>query len=220
MPSRSLQCFSPFELIFNKSPNYDKLSIFGCLCYPWLHPYSAHKLDVRSKPCIFLGYSLSQSAYICFNLQSSKFFSSRHVRFDESIFPYPTLLPSHSKSNSSSPPPWIPHILSIVAPVTVPPPFTPPTLPPSAAHPVSSSITTTNINRPTVPPTQPSPVMPTLPSPLNTHPAPPIAPSHPMTTRSKNNIHKPIRKLTFHTNLSSTDIQEPTSVTNALKEPK
>jgi hypothetical protein len=67
MPSWSLQYFSPFELIFKKSPNHAKLCIFGCLCYPWLRSYSAHKLDVRSKPCIFLGYSLSQSAYICFD---------------------------------------------------------------------------------------------------------------------------------------------------------
>ena len=39
-----------------------------------------------------------------------------------------------------------------------------------------------------------------------------------MTTRSKNNIHKPIRKLTFLSHLPSTDIQEPTSVANALKD--
>jgi len=65
MPSPSLEYFSPFELIFKQSPNYAKLRIFGCLCYPWLRPYSVHKLDVRSKPCIFFGYSLSQSVYIC-----------------------------------------------------------------------------------------------------------------------------------------------------------
>jgi len=79
MPSPSLNYFAPFELIFKKSPNYAKLRIFRCLCYPWLRPYSAHKLDVWSKPCIFLGYSLSQSAYICFDPQSLNFFSSRHV---------------------------------------------------------------------------------------------------------------------------------------------
>jgi len=114
------------------------------------------------------------------------------------------------------------HIISIVAPVSMPPPFKPPAIPPSTAHPVSSSITTANNNPPTMQPTQPSSVLPASPSPLNTHPppAPPIAPSHSMTTRSKNNIHKPTSKLTFHTHFPSTDIQEPTSVTNALKEPK
>jgi histone deacetylase 1/2 len=71
-------------------------------------------------------------------------------------------------------------------------------------------------------PTQPSSVLPTSLSPLIINPptAPPVAPSHSITTRSKNNIHKPIRKLTFHTHLPSTDIQEPTSVTDALKEAK
>jgi len=103
----------------------------------------------------------------------------------------------------------------------MPPAFTPLAIPPSAAHPVSSSITTANSNPHTMQPTQPSSVLPVSPSPLNTHPppAPPVAPSHSMTTRSNNNIHKPIRKLTFHTHLPSTDIREPTSVTNALKEP-
>ena len=41
-----------------------------------------------------------------------------------------------------------------------------------------------------------------------------------MTTRSKNNIHKPIRKLTFLSHLPSTAIQEPTFVANALKDAK
>ena len=101
------------------------------MCYPWLRPYSAHKLDVRFKPCVFLGYSLSQSAYICFDPQSSKFFSSRHVRFIESTFPYPNLLQSHSVSNSSSLHALVPPILSIVAPAPQSPPFMPPTVPPS-----------------------------------------------------------------------------------------
>jgi hypothetical protein len=101
MPSPSLKYFSPFELIFKKSPNYAKLCIFEYLYYPWLRPYSAHKLDVRSKPFIFLGYFLSQSAYIFFDPQSSKFFYSRHVQFVESTFPYPSLLQSQSVSDSS-----------------------------------------------------------------------------------------------------------------------
>lgn len=30
---------SPWELIFHSSPNYSKLKIFGCGCFPWLKPY-------------------------------------------------------------------------------------------------------------------------------------------------------------------------------------
>ena len=59
MPTPTLQFSSPYEQIFATAPNYSKLKIFGCLCYPWLRPYSAHKLDTRSKPCVFIGYSLT-----------------------------------------------------------------------------------------------------------------------------------------------------------------
>lgn len=41
-----------------------------------------------------------------------------------------------------------------------------------------------------------------------------------MTTRAKNNIHKPIRKLNLHTQLSKSNDLEPTTVTQALKDTK
>ena len=56
---------SPFQKLFHTDPNYQKLRTFGCLCYPWLRPYAPNKLDNRSTPCIFIGYSLTQSAYQC-----------------------------------------------------------------------------------------------------------------------------------------------------------
>ena len=54
MPTTTLQNLSPYAFIFQHSPNYEKLHSFGCLCYPWLCPYIAHKLDPQSKPCISL----------------------------------------------------------------------------------------------------------------------------------------------------------------------
>lgn len=59
MPTPTLNMSSPYESIFHKSPNFSKLKVFGCLCYPWLSPYTYHKLDSKSQPCVFLGYSLS-----------------------------------------------------------------------------------------------------------------------------------------------------------------
>lgn len=56
MLTNTLDFSSPYELIFGTNPNYFKLKIFRCLCYPGLRPYSSHKLDACSKPCkIFLG---------------------------------------------------------------------------------------------------------------------------------------------------------------------
>jgi hypothetical protein len=91
MPTTTLQNLSPYAVIFQHSPNYEKLHNFGCLCYPWFCPYTAHKLNPRSKPYIFLGYSLSQSAYVCFELKSFKIIVSRHVSFIKHIFPYHSL---------------------------------------------------------------------------------------------------------------------------------
>jgi histone deacetylase 1/2 len=41
-----------------------------------------------------------------------------------------------------------------------------------------------------------------------------------MQTRAKNNIHKPLQKLNLHTTLSQNSDLEPTSLAQALKDPK
>lgn len=106
---------SPFTALFGDPPNYSKLRIFGCLCYPWLRPYAKNKLEPRSRPCIFLGYSLTQIAYKCFDPSSNRVFISRHVTFDESIFPYASCESALPRVNSTTFSSWSPTI-----PVTSP----------------------------------------------------------------------------------------------------
>lgn len=74
---------SPFETLFKSKPNYNRLKVFGCLCYPWLRPYASHKMSQKSVPCVSLGYSKSQSAYMCLDLASNNVYVSRYVLFDE-----------------------------------------------------------------------------------------------------------------------------------------
>jgi histone deacetylase 1/2 len=64
------------------------LRTFGCLCFSFLCPYHAHKLDFRSSPFMFLGYSSSHLGYRCLDLTSHRIYVSRHVRFYENIFPF------------------------------------------------------------------------------------------------------------------------------------
>ncbi|KAJ4762199.1 Gag/pol [Rhynchospora pubera] len=78
----------PFTSPFKKEPDYSLLRILGCLCFPLTRPYNSHKLELRSLPCVFLGYSSSQKGYRCLHLDTNKIFVSRNVVFDEINFPF------------------------------------------------------------------------------------------------------------------------------------
>ena len=102
MPSSILQNQSPFECLFGRLPDYTKMCIFGYQCYPWLKPYTTSKLQSKSIPCLFLGYSTTQSAYKCMDLNSSLIYLSRNVVFYESHFPFSTFAPVNMPSLSIS----------------------------------------------------------------------------------------------------------------------
>ena len=99
---------SPYLKLFRSPPNYSKLLVFGYLCYPWLRPYSVHKLAPCSVPYVFFGYSLTQSAYICYDPSTTKTYHSCHVRFIESIFPLSEVQPSLPWATKSTISRWFP----------------------------------------------------------------------------------------------------------------
>ncbi|GKC46050.1 tryptophan aminotransferase-related protein 3-like protein [Tanacetum coccineum] len=80
MPSRTSTNKSPFEHIFKRSPEYYFPSVFGCLCFPHLRPYNRHKMDFRSTPCVFLGYSPSHHGYRCLDISTERLYIARHWR--------------------------------------------------------------------------------------------------------------------------------------------
>ncbi|KAF2317144.1 hypothetical protein GH714_012151 [Hevea brasiliensis] len=81
----------PYEKLFGALPDLSSLRTFGCLCYPYLRPYNKHKLENRSSPCIFLGYSLVHKGYKCYDFLAKRLYISRHVVFDEHNFPFKSL---------------------------------------------------------------------------------------------------------------------------------
>ncbi|KAE8724984.1 hypothetical protein F3Y22_tig00009024pilonHSYRG00010 [Hibiscus syriacus] len=86
---------SPFEKLYQVLHDYSDLRIFGCACFPFLRPFNKHKLEFRSQQCVFLGYSSSHKGYKCLD-ENGRIFISRHVVFDEAIFPY------NAKSNTAN----------------------------------------------------------------------------------------------------------------------
>lgn len=76
-----------YTTLFNKAPDYSPLWVLGCLCCPLTKPYNDHKLQLKSLPFFFLGYTPAQKGYKCLRLPTNKIYISRRVKFDETAFP-------------------------------------------------------------------------------------------------------------------------------------
>jgi hypothetical protein len=95
---------SPYELLLSHTSSYDHLRVFGSLCYPNIVASSPYKLARHSVLCIFLGYPAESKGYRCYNLKSRRVITSRHVTFDESIFPFRSFSPPATVPAPASPP--------------------------------------------------------------------------------------------------------------------
>ncbi|GJR36827.1 ribonuclease H-like domain-containing protein [Tanacetum coccineum] len=96
LPSTAINNEIPHTLLFETTPNYVDLRVFGCPCNPYLH--TNHKLEPWATPAIFLGYPTNHCGYRCLDLNTNKIILSRHVTFDETIFPYGSMTPHDSPS--------------------------------------------------------------------------------------------------------------------------
>jgi hypothetical protein len=91
LPSKVIQSQTPMERLFGKSGDYSLLRIFGCACWPNLRPYNKHKLEFRSKQCVFLGYSNLHKGYKCLDISTGRLYISYDIVFDETVFPFASL---------------------------------------------------------------------------------------------------------------------------------
>uniref|UniRef100_A0A2N9GXG9 Integrase catalytic domain-containing protein n=1 Tax=Fagus sylvatica TaxID=28930 RepID=A0A2N9GXG9_FAGSY len=83
IPSPTTHKKSPFELLYDKIPDYSSLRVFGCVCFVSLPSHERNKLEPRSRLCCFLGYGISQKGFRCYDPISRRLRISRHVEFWE-----------------------------------------------------------------------------------------------------------------------------------------
>ena len=102
MPTAVLSYKSPFELLFGKLPLITHLRVFGCACFPLLRPYLQNKLQPKTIMCVFLGYAPNFKGYICYDVSKKRSYISRHVVFNENVFPYHELVTTHQLSSAST----------------------------------------------------------------------------------------------------------------------
>ncbi|GJS94229.1 ribonuclease H-like domain-containing protein [Tanacetum coccineum] len=206
IPSTSINNDIPYIKLFNKPPSYTHLRTFGCLCYPYTFP--PHKLAPRTTPSIFLGYPYNHRGYRCLDLNTNKIIISRHVTFDETVFPFGSMTPTKPPSykflddNLDTSPIALRLLTTPTSPQQTPPQTTPQTNP-----------QTTPQSTPPTPLSTPSPQ--TTPTPPTTPPPPPTS-QHPMVTRSKVGIVKANPKYNLHVTTSS---PIPKSPFHALRDP-
>lgn len=249
MPTQTLSLKSPFECLFGNIPNFSKLKIFGCLCFPWLRPYASNKLDSRSTPCVFLGYSTTQSAYFCLDRSTSRIYTSRHVSFHEYVFPFslPTELTSSVSPDetvldeSPSPTPQV-SVIPLV-PSSAPPQVSP--IPPQTtqAPPPSHTQTTPTVAAPSSQSPQPGDIptaaeqiTPITMEPQAQNTTIPSAESEQDTTmpsdqaahvpaaqpppRASTRPRKPVQRLNLRATVTPLTEEIPTTVQQALKDPR
>jgi hypothetical protein len=104
LPTPTLSHLTPYFKLFQRFPDYHLLRSFGCTYYPLLHPYKQHKLNFRSKKCVFLSYSPHHHGYRCLDLSTNRVYIFRDVVFNEQEFPAKTMLslPVPLESNNPS----------------------------------------------------------------------------------------------------------------------
>jgi len=172
--------------------------------FPWLKPYHTHKFQLKFVPCVFLGYSTTQSAYLCLHLPTQCLYVSQHVTFDEHVYPLKNIT-NQSISESSI---LVAPILSAPLLQIVTPANQAPSAPVSTAPQEELSLPT--LNSDTI--TTVSPVQVTISAPVVSQR------QHTMTTRSMNNIFVPKQLHTTTTHPLHESV-EPTCISQALKNP-
>ena len=74
---------TPEENFSSRKPDLSHLKVFGCIAYVHVPDELRTKLDPKAEKCIFIGYSLEQKGYKCYNPVTRQVRVSRDVVFDE-----------------------------------------------------------------------------------------------------------------------------------------
>ncbi|KAG8494864.1 hypothetical protein CXB51_012444 [Gossypium anomalum] len=101
LPTPVLKGRSLYQALYRTEPKYNHLRVFGCCCFLFLRPFLKHKLEFRSQPCTFLGYSSQHKGYHCLT-PYGKVVVSRHVVFDEERFLFSASPAVGSDNNDST----------------------------------------------------------------------------------------------------------------------
>ena len=99
LPTPVLNYKSPYEVLFQKPPDYNSLKAFGCLCYISDLYSMPDKFQPKTLRCVFLGYPFNKKGYRVMDLSTKKCYVSRDIKFVENQFPFHDI---HANPKSST----------------------------------------------------------------------------------------------------------------------
>jgi hypothetical protein len=82
-PTTVVHGMTPEEKYSDRKPDLSDLKVFGCIAYVHVPDELRTKLDPKAEKCVFIGYSLEQKGYICYNPVTCEMRVSRDAMFDE-----------------------------------------------------------------------------------------------------------------------------------------
>ncbi|MCO5572286.1 hypothetical protein L7F22_026040 [Adiantum nelumboides] len=82
-PTTTIHDMTPKEKFTGKKSNVSHFKVFGCIAYVHVPDELRKKLDLKVEKYVFIGYSLEQKAYKCYNPITLQVRLSRNVVFDE-----------------------------------------------------------------------------------------------------------------------------------------
>jgi hypothetical protein len=90
-PTATVHGITPEEKFTGNKPDVSHLRVFSCIAHVHVLDEKISKLDPKAEKCIFIGYSLEQKGYRCFNPSTRKLQVSRNVVFNEMVSWYSPL---------------------------------------------------------------------------------------------------------------------------------
>ncbi|GJU79642.1 retrovirus-related pol polyprotein from transposon TNT 1-94 [Tanacetum coccineum] len=177
-------------------------------------------MDLRSTPCVFLGYSPSYHGYHCLDISTKHLYIGRHVRFNEAQFPFD--IPKTTSPPLSKTSPYYSSESPYVIPTTDHPSLSSPRSLISSPS-LVSHLSLTSQTSPESYNGQPSPVSTTsipTPPPPTPPPPPPIIQQRPVNLRQNPKQQDPYNPFANHATVLPTTITELTSFTIANNSPE
>ena len=83
IPTKAVDSMTPYEAWTSLKPTVNHFRIFGCDAFVHIPKDERHKLDSKSKKCIFLGYGEQTKGYRLYDPEKKIILYSRDVKFNE-----------------------------------------------------------------------------------------------------------------------------------------